>query len=94
MAAFEFKALNAKGRTQKGVIEGDNARQVRLRLKEQGLVPVEVTETRQKSNSQSSNTNKGFKPWDQYARFGVDYSSISHTGAVGDAVGRVLKSRV
>lgn len=62
MAAFEFKALNAKGRTQKGVIEGDNARQVRLRLKEQGLVPVEVTETRRKSNSQdSSSTSKGFK---------------------------------
>ncbi len=29
----------------KGVIEGDNARQVRQRLKEQGLVPIEVVET-------------------------------------------------
>lgn len=35
MAAFEYKALDAKGRHKKGVIEGDNARQVRQRLKEQ-----------------------------------------------------------
>ncbi|WP_456296445.1 type II secretion system inner membrane protein GspF [Vibrio sp. AK197] len=45
MAAFEYRALDAKGKTKKGVIEGDNARQVRARLKEQGLVPVEVSTT-------------------------------------------------
>ncbi|MFA0415244.1 type II secretion system inner membrane protein GspF [Vibrio renipiscarius] len=48
MAAFEYKALNAKGKSQKGVMEGDNARQVRSRLKEQGLVPVDVVATRAK----------------------------------------------
>lgn len=37
MAAFEYKALDAKGKHKKGTIEGgDNARQVRQRLKEQG----------------------------------------------------------
>ncbi|ANU37795.1 Type II secretion system protein [Vibrio scophthalmi] len=46
MAAFEYKALNAKGKSQKGVMEGDNARQVRSRLKEQGLVPIDVVATR------------------------------------------------
>ncbi|CAK4070371.1 type II secretion system inner membrane protein GspF [Vibrio sp. 16] len=61
MAAFEYKALNAKGKTQKGVIEGDNARQVRARLKEQGLVPVEVNETRQKAKKQSSQSTLSFK---------------------------------
>lgn len=54
MAAFEYKALNAKGKTQKGVIEADNARQVRARLKEQGLVPVDVVETRQKAQKQNN----------------------------------------
>ncbi|EGU35887.1 general secretion pathway protein F [Vibrio ichthyoenteri ATCC 700023] len=48
MAAFEYKALNAKGKHQKGVMEGDNARQVRSRLKEQGLVPIDVVATRAK----------------------------------------------
>ncbi|UUM30524.1 type II secretion system inner membrane protein GspF [Vibrio japonicus] len=61
MAAFEYKALNGKGKTQKGVIEGDNARQVRARLKEQGLVPVEVNETRQKSKQQGSQPSMAFK---------------------------------
>ena len=55
MAAYEYKALDAKGKSKKGVIEGDNARQVRTRLKEQGLVPVDVKETRQKAKQQSSN---------------------------------------
>lgn len=53
MAAFEYKALDGKGKTKKGVIEGDNARQVRARLKEQGLIPVEVNETRQKAKKSS-----------------------------------------
>ncbi len=56
MAAFEYKALNAKGRQKKGVIEGDNARQVRQRLKEQGLVPVEVIETKAKSRAKATTT--------------------------------------
>lgn len=38
MAAFEYKALDAKGKQKKGTIEGDNARQVRQRLKEQGMI--------------------------------------------------------
>ncbi|WP_194438178.1 type II secretion system inner membrane protein GspF [Vibrio fluminensis] len=60
MAAFEYKALNAKGKSQKGVIEGDNARQVRARLKEQGLVPVEVvpTQAKQSANAGKQNTQE------------------------------------
>ena len=45
MAAYEYRALDAQGRKKRGVIEGDSARQVRSRLKEQGLIPLEVTET-------------------------------------------------
>lgn len=60
MAAFEYKALDAKGRHKKGVIEGDNARQVRQRLKEQGLVPIEVVETQAKA-ARSRSKGMGFK---------------------------------
>ncbi|EEW11985.1 type II secretion system inner membrane protein GspF [Vibrio mimicus] len=60
MAAFEYKALDAKGRHKKGVIEGDNARQVRQRLKEQGLVPIEVVETQTKA-ARSRSKGMGFK---------------------------------
>jgi general secretion pathway protein F len=42
MAAFEFKALDARGKQQKGVIEADGPRQVRQQLRDQGLMPVSV----------------------------------------------------
>ncbi len=55
MAAFEYKALDAKGKQKKGILEGDNARQVRQRLKEKGLMPTEVIETKAKSQRAKSN---------------------------------------
>lgn len=45
MAAFQYKALDAKGRQKKGVLEGDTARQIRQQLREQGLIPVEVVQS-------------------------------------------------
>lgn len=60
MAAFEYKALDKRGRQKKGVIEADTARQARQRLKEQDLVPVEVLETKAKAKS-SASTSLGFK---------------------------------
>ncbi len=44
MAAYEYKALDAAGREQRGVLEGDSARQVRQLLREQSLLPVSVNE--------------------------------------------------
>lgn len=54
MAAFEYKALDSKGKQKKGILEGDTARQVRQRLKEKGLMPTEVIETKAKAKSQGS----------------------------------------
>ncbi|MHB8348682.1 MAG: type II secretion system inner membrane protein GspF, partial [Acidiferrobacterales bacterium] len=42
MAAFEYKALDAKGHAVKGVLEGDAERQVRATLRERGLTPLQV----------------------------------------------------
>lgn len=42
MGAFEYLALDARGRTRKGVSSGDTARQVRQQLRDQGLTPVSV----------------------------------------------------
>ncbi len=44
MAAYEYTALDAAGREQRGVLDGDSARQVRQLLREQALLPVTVTE--------------------------------------------------
>ncbi len=53
MGAFEYTALDPKGRTRKGVVEGDTPRQVRQALREQGLLPVSVEEVRQKEARRS-----------------------------------------
>ena len=51
MGAFDYLALDAKGRKKKGVMEGDTPRAVRQSLREQGLTPMEVTTASQKSSS-------------------------------------------
>ena len=42
MGAYEYQALNRRGREQRGVLQGDTARQVRQLLREQGLSPLKV----------------------------------------------------
>jgi general secretion pathway protein F len=42
MPAFEYTALDTRGRTRKGVLEGDTPRHVRQQLKEQSLSPLTV----------------------------------------------------
>ena len=44
MGAFEYTALDTAGKSRKGVLEGDNARQVRALLRERSLLPVTVNE--------------------------------------------------
>ncbi|MYE81513.1 MAG: type II secretion system protein GspF [Gammaproteobacteria bacterium] len=45
MAAFEFVALDERGRRRRGVREGDSRRQVRQALREEGLTPLSVDQT-------------------------------------------------
>ena len=44
MAAYEYKALNASGKTISGIIDADNAKVARSQLRKQGLFPTEVQE--------------------------------------------------
>jgi general secretion pathway protein F len=48
MGAFEYTALDNRGREKKGVLEGDAARQIRQQLREQGWVPLAVQEVAQR----------------------------------------------
>ncbi|HEY9135149.1 MAG TPA: type II secretion system inner membrane protein GspF [Pseudomonadales bacterium] len=54
MPAFEYSALNEKGREKKGVLEGDSPRQIRQKLREKNWVPLTVELTKQKEKSISS----------------------------------------
>ena len=42
MAAFEYTALDTRGKQVKGVLEADSIRQIRQLLRDQGLVPLDV----------------------------------------------------
>jgi general secretion pathway protein F len=44
MGAFQYVALDARGKEQKGVLEGDSPRQVRQLLRERELMPVSIDE--------------------------------------------------
>ncbi len=62
MAAFDYIALDAKGKEKKGVAEGDTARQVRQILRDQGLTTLEITESNKSANkkrNKDQNKNTG-----------------------------------
>jgi general secretion pathway protein F len=53
MGAFEYTALDIKGREKTGVLEGDAARQIRQQLRELGLTPLSVEEVKQREERSS-----------------------------------------
>ena len=48
MGAFEYTALDAGGKEQSGILEGDTPRHIRQMLRERQLLPVAVNEVAQK----------------------------------------------
>ena len=61
MAAFEYIALNARGKEEKGVLEADSSRQVRQILRDKGMAPLDVKVSRE-SKSGSSGWRSLFTP--------------------------------
>jgi len=62
MAAFDYQAVDSRGKIKKGVVEGDTPRQARALLREQGLMPTDVVPTltskKSKSGNKSGRSNK------------------------------------
>ena len=58
MAAYEYIALNGKGRQEKGLIEADTPRQARQLLRERGLSPLDITEVAEGGKIAQSNLFK------------------------------------
>jgi general secretion pathway protein F len=61
VAAFEYKALDSRGRNKKGLLEADTAKQIRSMLREQGLTPLEVTQAADKEKQQAKSGGGLFK---------------------------------
>jgi len=61
LAAFEYVALNERGKEEKGVLEADGMRQVRQLLRDRGLAPLSVS-TVIESKESTSNLRVWFRP--------------------------------
>ncbi|SHG51479.1 general secretion pathway protein F [Hydrocarboniphaga daqingensis] len=61
MPAYEYSALNAKGRQERGLIEGDSPRQARQMLRDRGLSVLAVEAVSDKAAAQQSSVfnNRG-----------------------------------
>ena len=65
MPAYQFIAIDASGKQQKGVLEGDSARQIRQQLRDQSLIPVAVDPIEQKDkHAQQRLFQKGLNAYD------------------------------
>ncbi|MBN9131762.1 MAG: type II secretion system inner membrane protein GspF [Nitrosospira multiformis] len=54
MEAYRYEALDPEGRTVRGVLQADTARQARAQLRAQGLLPSTVNQVRAREGSQAS----------------------------------------
>lgn len=72
MAAFEYTALDQRGREQKGVLEGDAPRQIRQQLRDRGLAPLSVVEISQRKKGASSGLS-----WFQGSLSAADLSVVT-----------------
>lgn len=57
MPAFDYQALDDRGRVKKGMLEGDSARQIRQQLRDQGLAPTKVVLASQAITVEASSGN-------------------------------------
>jgi general secretion pathway protein F len=55
MAAYAYQAMDKGGKTKNGVLEGDNPRQIRQQLREQGLIPMQVDQVAEKERKSQAN---------------------------------------
>ena len=65
MPAYQFTAIDTSGKQQKGVLEGDSARQIRQQLRDKALIPVVVHPVEQKDkHAQNQWFQKGISSYD------------------------------
>lgn len=60
MAVFEYEGINDKGKSVKGLIEGDSDRSARQRLKAQGILPSAIRQSQKEKKATSKDVKKFF----------------------------------
>ena len=65
MPAYQYTALDTSGKQQKGVLEGDSARQIRQQLRDEQWIPINVDAVESKDKKQSTSVfRKKFTAYD------------------------------
>ncbi|WP_276965174.1 type II secretion system inner membrane protein GspF [Metallibacterium scheffleri] len=92
MPAFEFVALDAAGKRQRGMLEGDTARQVRQSLRESGLSPLSVEAVAEGAGGPRRGRRRTRLPADELALFTRQLATLLITGApLAEALGTALR---
>ncbi len=93
MPAFEYVALDPSGSEKKGVLEGDNPRQIRQQLRDQKLTPIDVFEGSSKANrAKSTGTFRGGISSNDLALITRQVATLASSGTpLEEALGAVAK---
>jgi general secretion pathway protein F len=92
MAAFEYKALDKQGKQQKGVIEADTARHARSQLREQQLMPLELSQVNEKESRAAGQGFSLFKRGIPVADLALITRQIATLVAAGLPIEEALKA--
>lgn len=93
MPAFEYVALDTSGSEKKGVLEGDNPRQVRQQLRDMKLTPIDVNEGGARNvKNKATGTIRGGLSSNDLALITRQIATLASSGTpIEEALGAVSK---
>jgi general secretion pathway protein F len=96
MAAFEYLALDARGKEKKGYLEAETARLARQQLRQQSLTPLEVNETnaggKSRGKTKDSSNSRAFRGGLKTAELALITRQIATLSAAGTPLEEALSA--
>jgi general secretion pathway protein F len=93
MPAFEYQALNSKGRKKQGIVEGDTAKRARQQLRDQGLSPISINPIQETRQNRKKNTKHGNANTKDLALLTRQLAALSKSGLPLEENLRVVSSQ-